>query len=491
MDKGKVVKNGFMNDRVQKSNAIQKGNILNIQTNKNKIQTIKNIPIKKGMNKILIPRNFNEIYINQEKQYTPLLNNINNKFQLFLNDKKEQNKILKDIPKKKSKSNNKPMLNQEIIKNVKNKNIKFTSLPKIGKIQKELTNINKEERYSPEKDKKINPHNQFTQIKKNNPIKSIQIRQVQKGKNLQIINLTNSTNENKLQIRNNIPTNNNTNINQTDIKSPPPYLSYAIVDHPNKDYRKEMEDFHSYQVLSSNNIYYTYFSIFDGHGGKQVPFFLSQNFSKFLLEELNKVALSEDIQSNVDKIISSIKSTFEKIDDDIIKNKNFKDENGSTGTILLIFREPNNPLKRIIICANVGDSKGYLINKDKIILITKDHNCKDDNEVKRIKSKGGFVFQGRVFGSLVLTRSFGDKEFKQYGVISTPDYYWGIIDDNDLYAIIGSDGVWDVIPQEDIYEMSKEKMTSEEFAKRIIVMSIDRGTRDNITCCVIKLNSNE
>ena len=216
---------------------------------------------------------------------------------------------------------------------------------------------------------------------------------------------------------------------------------------------------------------------------------MKNNFHSYLLQELKSISFSNDYELNNQKIISSINQTFEKIDKDIIGNKNFKNENGSTGTIIILYRNPYNTNQRIIICANIGDSKGYIIDKQNIKQITKDHKCDNENEVSRIRNKGGIVFQGRVFGSLMLTRSFGDKEFKSCGVLSTPDIYTSIINDNDLYAVIASDGVWDVISREDLFGISKEKMSSEEFSKKIVVTALERGTRDNISCFVVKLNS--
>ena len=110
------------------------------------------------------------------------------------------------------------------------------------------------------------------------------------------------------------------------------------------------------------------------------------------------------------------------------------------------------------------------------------------NEVERIKKNGGIVFSNRVFGTLMLTRSFGDKEMKKYGVISSPDCYCHKIKDEDLYIIIASDGIWDAVSEEEIMQMGGDKLSSDDFSKKIVKLAIDKGTRDNISCIVIKLN---
>ena len=101
------------------------------------------------------------------------------------------------------------------------------------------------------------------------------------------------------------------------------------------------------------------------------------------------------------------------------------------------------------------------------------------------------MFQGRIFGKLILTRTIGDKEMKKYGVIPLPDFFCKKIEYDDLFVIIGSDGIWDVIDEEEIFKMGNEKgLSSEEFSKKLINLCKERDTRDNASCIVIKLNKN-
>ena len=249
-----------------------------------------------------------------------------------------------------------------------------------------------------------------------------------------------------------------------------------------------MEDYHDFKDLTFNNFCCFYFSIFDGHNGKEVSLYLKNNFHKFLLKELKLISFTKNWKLNNEKIISSIKSSFNKMDIIIMNNNNIKDDIGSTATIIFLYKDPFDISIKIMICANIGDSKGVLINKEKIIQITKSHICSDINEVERIKKNGGVVFRGRVFGTLMLTRSFGDKEMKNYGVTAIPYCFSSLINETDLYIIIGSDGVWDTITNEDLFKFSKAKISSEDFAKKIVMLSIDRGTTDNASCLVLKLN---
>ena len=457
-----------------------------------------------------------------DKQYTPNIKNENDNIQLFnynlkgknsnnINIKEQKDNNIEYIKfHKRSKSTNKPVINLEqaknkklVIKNQKPNNNDFNNFPLINKDKNDLIlknkNYDKKNKknikiinISPDKKKISSVNTNLNNIQKEikNPNKNVNINKnnnnIQSNNIIENNNINNNINNNK--INNNINNEVNNQINNQITIETPPYISQAIYVHPNTQYRQQMEDFHKFVILSFQNFRIAYFSIFDGHGGNQVSIFLRDFFHQYLLQELKTFSFSNDSELNKKNIISSINNSFEKIDKDIIENKNFKNEIGSTGTIILLYRDPNNPLQRVIICANVGDSKGYIINKNNINQITKDHNCKDENEVTRIKNNKGLVFQGRVFGSLMLTRSFGDKELKEYGVLSTPDIFSNLINDNDLYAIIGSDGVWDVISQEDLFELSKEKKSSKELCQKIVITSLERHSQDNISCFVVKLN---
>ena len=274
--------------------------------------------------------------------------------------------------------------------------------------------------------------------------------------------------------------NNNNNINKSsdDINSKEkfqgiPKKNYFYHEFPNLEFRKTMEDFHTIIPNFINES--SYFGLFDGHSGIEVAQYLKTNFHKILKSNIEKIG----------DIPKSLNITFNQIDQDVINKKNFTNEVGSTATILIIH---NINKKKYIFCANVGDSKCFLIKKNKVNQISVDHKCTVENEVERIKKKGGIVFSGRVFGTLILTRTIGDREMKNYGVISNPSIYSNEINENeDQYIIIASDGVWDVVNEEDILNMSKKNLEPEKFCKMIIKKAIDNGTRDNVSCIVIKL----
>ena len=307
--------------------------------------------------------------------------------------------------------------------------------------------------------------------------------------NIDIINYNNSINNITEDAKKTIVTEKEISIQENEENSNHEHLdlffvSYSYSENPNLEHRKEMEDFHYIKALLNKNLNCSYFGLFDGHSGKEVGMYLMENLHKIISQEIK----NNNVE-NSDNMKKILKNAFEKIDEEI-NNKNFKNETGSTGTVLLLFKDKDSKTGKSLICANVGDSKAYLINKKEMKIITKDHKCCDANEVKRIRDTGGVVFRERVFGTLMLTRSFGDKEMKKYGVLSTPDIFYHNIEEDDSFVIIASDGVWDVIEEDEIFKLSQEKLSSSDFSKKIVELAKNRDTHDNISCIVVKLNRN-
>ena len=88
----------------------------------------------------------------------------------------------------------------------------------------------------------------------------------------------------------------------------------------------------------------------------------------------------------------------------------------------------------------------------------------------------------------MLSRAFGDWELKTYGVSCEPHVIRIDIEDNDKYLIIATDGVWDVMEDEDVYKLCTDTKNSLDICREIINTSLEKGTMDNISCFVVSLN---
>jgi len=54
---------------------------------------------------------------------------------------------------------------------------------------------------------------------------------------------------------------------------------------------------------------------------------------------------------------------------------------------------------------------------------------------------------------LAMARAFGDFCLKDYGVISVPEFSHRVLTDRDQFIVLASDGVWDVLSNEEVVEV--------------------------------------
>jgi len=290
-------------------------------------------------------------------------------------------------------------------------------------------------------------------------------------------------------INQNLYNNNNTNISATEKLSQelPEYtnknctavIEYSYKEDPNSRFRNYMEDKGVVLENINNNPNNILFCLFDGHGGGEVSKYLQKNFPTHFKEFLNNNSYTNNI--------SSLFTSLYPFVDDKIKSSNFN-QMGSTACTVYLTKENS---KRVLYTANIGDTRCIIISKSGAAKrLTFDHRASDKEEQTRITEAGGIVFAGRVYGQLMLSRAFGDWELKTYGVSNVPFVNKIEIDGVGewKWMVLASDGIWDVFEDEEIGRLSLSFEGSKEFCNEIIKEGMERGTMDNISCFVVKLN---
>ena len=240
-------------------------------------------------------------------------------------------------------------------------------------------------------------------------------------------------------------------------------------DHGERDYMedegKSIENFNE----DPNQIL---FCLFDGHGGGQVSEFLKNNFAEYMKKMLPFYNYAGDFR-NLFKLL-----------DEKLKPLNLP-KTGSTANIAYIERKNG---KRYLYCANVGDTRSILVKRDRTTKrLTYDDRVSDPKERERIIRQGGVIFDERIYGQLMLSRCFGDWGIKKYGVIVSPHVAKIELSSDDLFLIIATDGVWDVLSDEEIINLTSSNSNSLEISKNIIVEALRRNSDDNISCFVVSL----
>ena len=246
----------------------------------------------------------------------------------------------------------------------------------------------------------------------------------------------------------------------------------------NRQYKDSMED----KGISIDNFNskqnQTLFCLFDGHGGDLVSRYLQKNFA---------TTYKKNLESLNDNIENTLKITFRDIDHQIQKCDYIT--MGSTGCIVHIIKENSYSLK--IYCANVGDTRCSLISRVAIKRLSYDHKGSDPIEKDRIIKSGGSIINDRVMGQLMLTRAFGDFEFKTFGVRVEPHIQSITIDpeEKSQFLIIGCDGIWDVLSEEDVQHIIMFGSNDpEELCKSIMKNALLKGAWDNLSLFVIRLS---
>lgn len=159
--------------------------------------------------------------------------------------------------------------------------------------------------------------------------------------------------------------------------------------------------------------------------------------------------------------------------------------------------------------ANAGDSRCVLCRGKDTISLTQDHKPTDPEEDRRIRAAGGWVTEGRVNGSLNLSRAIGDMNYKQLKsrpaeeqiVTANPDIREIDLTPEDRFLILACDGIWDILTNEEAVQFVDEKLAEGLAPKEICEMMCDRCLAnstegigkgcDNMSAMVVLLNQSK
>lgn len=220
-----------------------------------------------------------------------------------------------------------------------------------------------------------------------------------------------------------------------------------------------------------------FFAVFDGHGGKDAAIFAANNLMSKIIRNL-----SLDSENAVESIYKAFEET-----NAWMLTKKFK--SGSTAVINYI---KNN----VIYCANIGDSRCILGCKGKKFQqLSTEHKADLQSEKERIESLGGKVLKkhgvARVNGELTVSRAFGNLHLHPY-VNSEPSVQIVEMNDDQLFLILASDGLWDEVSSEEAVEIVFDKYEKvPNVAEYLCNLAYLKGSNDNISAIVIFLKDKD
>lgn len=238
--------------------------------------------------------------------------------------------------------------------------------------------------------------------------------------------------------------------------------------------RASMEDFHDAKIHKIDDKMVGLFGVFDGHGGSRAADYIQQNLFKNLLEHPKfvtdtKLAIAETYQSTDQAYLQA-------------ENNQHRDAGSTASTAVLV--------EDRLYVANVGDSRAVVCIAGIATALSSDHKPNRTDERQRIENAGGVVMWSgtwRVGGVLAVSRAFGDRLLKKY-VVADPEIQEENITEKVEFLLLASDGLWDVVSNQDAVTMVKDVQDAEEAAKRLTDEAYKKGSADNITCVVIRFH---
>ncbi|CAN7068704.1 unnamed protein product [Brassica rapa subsp. trilocularis] len=231
-----------------------------------------------------------------------------------------------------------------------------------------------------------------------------------------------------------------------------------------------MEDFFETRIDGVDGEIVGLFGVFDGHGGARAAEYVKRHLFSNLITHPKFISDTK----------SAITDAYNHTDSELLKSEDSHNRDaGSTASTAILLGD------RLLV-ANVGDSRAVISRAGNAIAVSRDHKPDQSDERERIENAGGFVmWAGKVGGVLAVSRAFGDRLLKQY-VVADPEIREEKIDDSLEFLILASDGLWDVFSNEEAVAMVKEVEDPEDSAKKLVAEAIKRGSKDNITCVIVR-----
>ena len=231
--------------------------------------------------------------------------------------------------------------------------------------------------------------------------------------------------------------------------------------------RSYLEDAYSLEIAPDCSEFFC--GIYDGHGGKLAAEYAKDNLHKIFFAQLKK-GKTEDM---------AFKTAYEKVSADL--------KNQSSGTTAVTFYLKR---KKKIFYANAGDARLVIIKDTKTVQLTSDHRLTNHKERERIRKFGGTIIPPYVYKGeygLMPTRSLGDEYFKDVGIIATPETGCYSLTGEETWIIAGTDGLFDVIKNEETAILIKHSHSAQEAAQILKdEVLINRLGDDNLTFVLIK-----
>ncbi|KAJ1431026.1 phosphatase 2C-like domain-containing protein [Ochromonadaceae sp. CCMP2298] len=228
--------------------------------------------------------------------------------------------------------------------------------------------------------------------------------------------------------------------------------------------------------------------IFDGHSGWRCAQYLSQHFVSELVQH------ASFLEKQCDKALVDTCAAMDYRVCDLLLDE--EDASGCTGVVAVYDGRRNR-----FTVASVGDSMCVLSRSGIAVMLNKMHRVDNEEEKERVIRAGGTIVNHRVNGLLAITRAFGDTQFKAERdeqnptmsqndlVISRPEIHSEVITPMTEFAVVASDGLWDVMTAQAAVTFVRRRINEhrdlEAAARELTNEALKRGSVDNVTALIM------
>ena len=224
-------------------------------------------------------------------------------------------------------------------------------------------------------------------------------------------------------------------------------------------------------ILNNNNSEFL-LAVADGMGGHRAGEVASQIAIDHLHDEFDKL----ETFGSKENAIEWLRNIVVEINDMIFDYTSKHPESKGMGTTLVVAIKTND----YILFGNIGDSSGYVMKNEKLHKITKDHTL-----VNLLVSTGELTEEEAKYHPRknVLMRALGANNPIEIDIFGVDTSVKGLF--------LCSDGLTNMLTDEQIEKTLNSKLSIEEAVARLIKKSNSRGGTDNISIAYLKKESGD
>jgi len=210
-------------------------------------------------------------------------------------------------------------------------------------------------------------------------------------------------------------------------------------------------------------------AVYDGHGGRSASEYCRNQFHLFVLRALSD---GKTLQDALPLAMADCNAVYNE------KAEKAGSNAGTTAALLFIAEDDDGGAT--LVTANVGDCRIVFFSGGKAVDLTRDHKPTNEAEKQRIESLGGEVVYNsgawRVNGVLTVSRAIGSVRSCQKYLSCVPDIITHKLQPTDQFAVIASDGLWNVMSSEEVVDFVAEAKAEIDAAGD--VMDREEGAMD-------------